>query len=234
MSTNPGLPGRLALAALALTLAACSQGPEVGPPAEWESDGQGRYWAPGTDTEAAFRDLDSIDGMGVATDAGEFERWGQDQLVEIYRSNPEVVDSVYDADFAEPLRTGVAASGDDPATRDALVNDMKRDFYQRYNNSRKEQTALALPDSLARLSGDVVLNVYVRQDDARAEAGDEYPFVPLAVEVVEGTGTGLDLAAVGDAARARYTSAWVRTGPGNSAGVPVANWVRITRSFGDA
>ncbi len=58
--------------------------------------------------------------------------------------------------------------------------------------------------------------------------------MPVAVEVVEGTGTGLDLAAAGDAARARYTSAWVRSGPGDSAGVPVRNWVRITRSFGGA
>ena len=222
---------RLALAALVLLLSACDSGLEIGPPADWQADGD-RYWAPGADTEAAFRDLSSIDAMGVATDASDFQRWSQDRLVELFRSNPEVVDSVFDADFAQALQEGVAASGDDDATRDRLLNDVKRDFYQRYNNSRKQQTQLVLPDSLARLSGDVVLDVYVRQDDALAEAGDEYPFVPVAIQVVEGTGTGLDLAAVGDAARARYTSAWVRTGPGNSAGVPVRNWVRITRSFG--
>ena len=222
---------RLALAALVLFLSACDAGPEVGPPAEWTSEGD-RYWLPGTDTETAFRDLSTIDAMGVATDASDFQRWTQDRLVELYRSNPEVVDSVFDAEFAETMEDAVAASGDDAATRDRLLNDVKRDFYQRYNNSRKQQTVLALPDSLARLSGDVVLNVYVQQDDALAEAGDEYPFVPVAIEVIEGTGTGLDVAAVGDAARARYTSAWVRSGPGDSAGVPVRNWVRITRTFG--
>lgn len=224
---------RLALAALVLVLSACA-GPEIGPPAEWETDGAGRYWLPGTDTATAFRDLSSIDAMGVASEASEFQRWGQDRLIEIYRSNPEVVDSVFSTDFEEPLIQGFIAAGDDAEARDQIVNGVKRDFYQRYNNSRKQATDLALPDSLARLSGEVVLQVYVRQDDALAEAGDEYPFVPVAVEVVEGTGTGLDLAAAGDAARARYTSAWVRSGPGDSAGVPVRNWVRITRSFGGA
>ena len=142
------------------------------------------------------------------------------------------MDSVFDADFAEPLLADFrAATGDDDA-RAVLINDVKRNFYQRYNTSAKEPTDLALPDSLARLSGTVVLQVYVEPNAARAEAGEDYPFDPVAIEVVEGTGTGLDLASVGDAARAGYTSAWARTGPGNSAGVPVPNWVRVTRTFG--
>lgn len=224
---------RLALLVLAaLTAAACASGPEVGPPADWETDGAGRYWAPGTDTEVAFRDLSSLDAMGVANEESEFLRWTQENhLIQLYRSNPEIVDSVFNADFAAPLRQA-AAGNDDAEATDAAVNDVKRDFYQRYNNSRKEQTELAVPDSLARVSGQVVLDVFVQQDDALAEAGDAYPFVPVAVQVVEGTGTGLDVLAAGDAARARYTSAWVRSGPGDSAGVPVDNWVRITRTFG--
>ena len=224
---------RFALVLLAaLTAAACASGPDVGPPADWETDGAGRYWAPGTDTDVAFRDLSSLDAMGVADVESEFIRWAQEnELIQLYRSNPEVVDSVFAADFAEPLRQA-AAGNDDAEAVDAAVNDVKRDFYQRYNNSRKAPSELAVPDSLARVSGQVVLDVYVQQDDALAEAGDEYPFVPVAVHVVEGTGTGLDALAAGDAARARYTSAWVRSGPGNAAGVPVDNWVRITRTFG--
>lgn len=215
----------------AAVLTACASGPDVGPPATWETDGAGRYWAPGTDTETAFRDLSTLDAMGIATETSEFQRWSQEALIQLYRSNPEVVDSVFQADFAESLEAGAAASGN--ADTDRLLNEVKRDFYQRYNNSRKAPSeGLVMPDSLALVSGQVVMDVYVVQDDALAEAGDEYPFVPLAVHVVEGTGTGLDLVAAGDAATARYTSAWVRTGPGNSAGVAIPNWVRITRTFG--
>ena len=223
---------RLALVLLAALLAAaCASGPDAGPPADWESDGAGRYWAPGTDTGRAFRDLSSLDAMGVANEESEFLRWVQENLIQIYRSNPEVVDSVFNAEFGERLREA-AAQADDAAATDAVVNEVKRDFYQRYNNARKNETELAVPDSLQRVSGEVVLDVFVRQDDALAAAGDPYPFVPVAVQVVEGTGTGLDALAVGDVARARYTSAWVRETAGRSAGTPIDNWVRITRSFG--
>ena len=216
----------LALAALlsaAAPLAGCAEpGPPAAPPEGWAAEGD-RWWVPGTDTSAAFRDLSTVEAMGVARDGSEFVRWTQEKMTDLYRTNPEVVDSVFGAEFLPVVEAGVPSGDDYGAEAEGLVNRVKTDFFQRYNPSRTlpREDVLAVPDSLAAVSGRVVVQVYLSPEKE-----------PLAVEVVEGTGTGLDRIVMRRAIESEYTDAWVRKRAGQSAGVNVPNWVRVTNTFG--
>ena len=192
----------------------------LGPPDGWQADGD-RWWAPGADTSAAFRDLSSLEAMGIERPSNEFAGWVQEQLLPIYRSNPEVADSVYTAGFVPELEPPASAADYQTAAA-SVANGVKRDFYQRFNGSRKVPgPGLVVPDSLAGVSGEVVLQVYVAPDKQ-----------PLAVELIEGTGTALDQMAMREAATSEYTDGWVRPTRGQSAGVNIPTWVRVTQRFG--
>lgn len=215
---------RPALAALVLVLAAgCAEpGPPAAPPEGWTAEG-GRWWVPGTDTSAAFRDLSTIEGMGVAREGSEFVRWSQEKMTDLYRTNPEVVDSVFGADFVAVVEDGVPSGGDYGAEADALVKGVKADFFQRYNPAQTvpRADALVVPDSLAGVSGRVAVQVYLTPEKE-----------PVAVELLEGTGTTLDEITMRRAVESEYTDAWVREGAGQTRGVNVPNWVRVTNTFG--
>ena len=213
-----------ALVALAaLTLAACSEpGPPQTPPEGWVAEGS-QWWVPGTDTSAAFRNLSTLETMDVVRDDSEFVRWFQERLTDLYRTNPEVVDSVFGAEFV-PVIEANAPSGDDyAAAAEGLVNQVKNDFFQRYNAARYQPPAepLSIPSDLSTASGEVTVQVYVNPDKQ-----------PVAVELLEGTGTALDQIAMRRAIDSSFTDAWVRETAGRSAGVNIPNWVRITSSFG--
>lgn len=213
-----------ALLAAALSLAACSEsGPPVGPPEGWAGAGD-RWWVPGTDTSAAFRDLESIEAMGVARDESEWVRWFQGQMSDLYRTNPEVVDSVFEAEFLPAVREGIPVTDDYAAASEGLTRRVKTEFYQRYNPAQYRPPAegVAVPDSLAGVSGRVALQVYVNPAKE-----------PVAVKVVEGTGTALDQIAMRRAIESTFTDAWVRPTAGASAGQNVYNWVRVTSTFGE-
>ena len=212
------------VALAALVLAACSDPrPPAEPPEGWVAE-DGRWWAPGTDTTAAFRDLSTLEAMGVARDESEFVRWFQEQMTDIYRSSPEVVDSVFEAEFLPAVREGVPAGGDYATSARGLVNQVKTDFFQRYNGARYMPPAepLAIPSDLADVSGQVTVQVYVNAEKE-----------PVAVELVEGTGTELDAIAMRRAIDSEYTDAWVRETAGRSAGKNIPNWVRVTSTFGE-
>lgn len=211
----------VALAAVAL--AACSESRPPSEPHEgWVADGD-RWWVPGTDTSAAFRDLSTIEAMGVARDESEWVRWFQEQMTDIYRTSPEVVDSVFEAEFLPAIRQGVPVSDDYARVAEGLVDSVKTQFFQRYNSARYQPPAepLAIPSDLSDQSGQVVVQVYVNAEKE-----------PVAVEVVEGTGTELDQIAMRRAIDSGFTDAWVRETAGRSAGKPIPNWVRVTSTFG--
>jgi len=212
------LPMRSLAAVLAvLTLAACGSPEPVGPPEGW-TDGGDRWWAPGADTSAAFRDLSSFEAMGVTPSSDPFVAWVQDQLLPIYRTNPEVMDSVFTAEFAP----GLARPAGDDAAANALANDIKRDVYQRFNGARKMTGGdFVVPDSLAGVTGEIEMQVYVSPDRQ-----------PVAVRLLSGTGTALDRIAMRDAATSEYSDGWVRPTAGQSAGVNIPTWVHLTQRFG--
>ncbi len=200
-----------------LLLAACSPPEPVGPPEGW-TDGGDRWWAPGADTSAAFRDLSSFEAMGVTPSDDPFVAWVQDQLLPIYRTHPEVMDSVFMAEFAP----GLVRPAGDTTSASALANTVKRDIYQRFNGARKMTGGeFAVPDSLAGVTGEIEMQVYVAADRR-----------PVAVRLLSGTGTALDRIAMRDAATSEYSDGWVRPTAGQSAGVNIPTWVHLTQRFG--
>lgn len=209
----------------AAALVACSEsGPPSSPPEGWVSEGN-QWWVPGTDTSAAFRNLSTLEAMEVVReDEPEFVRWVQERMTDLYRTNPEVVDSVFGAEYLDAVREGVPNDENYATVADILVNDIKTAFFQRYNAARYSPPAdpLAIPADLQGTSGQVTVQVYVNPDKE-----------PVAVELLEGTGTELDQIAMRRAIEGSYTDAWVRPTAGPSAGVNVPSWVRVSSSFGE-
>lgn len=213
----------LLLLALAAVLAACAEpGPPAEPPEGWVAASPSRWYVPGADTSAAFRDLSTLEAMGVARDESEFVRWVQEKMTDIYRTDPETVDSVFAAEYLDDVREGVPDGEDYGEGADALVNRIKTDFFQRYNASRyqPQATGLAVPDSLAGAAGRIAVQVYV--DPANQ---------PVAIRLVEGTGTALDQIFMRRVLGSTFTDAWVRPEAGRSAGVEIYNWVHVQSDF---
>jgi hypothetical protein len=212
---------RLLSAALCLPLlAACGGGGgDLGPPSGWTSDGAHRWWRAGADTAGVFRNLATLEAMGVRlyedVDLGPAV---QNRMVELYRSNPELVDSLF-AEVALPiLRRGAAGAGDRTAQREALVNEINREMARVYRQPLVNPASAperVYPDSLRSrgVGGRVELQVYV---DA---AGD-----PVAVEAVETVHPTLDALAMRAATGMDYTMPWVITGR-QSRNVP--GWLRV-------
>ena len=213
----------LALAVLSLALAACEEArPPSEPPEGWAVADPGRWYVPGTDTSAAFRDLSTLETMGVARDESEFIRWVQEKMTDIYRTDPETVDSVFAAEFLDEVRAGIPAGDDYGPQADALVNRIKTDFFQRYNASRYDapDEPLVLPADLAEVSGRIAVQVYVDRDNQ-----------PTAIRLVEGTGTELDQVFMRRVLSSTFTDAWVRPSAGRVAGVEIPSWVHVSNDF---
>ncbi len=224
---TPTLPvGRLLSALLvgSFFLAACAEpGPTNAPPEGWVAESPTRWYKPGTDTAAAFRDLSTLEAMGVARDDSELVRWTQEKMTDLYRTDPETVDSVFAADYLDEVRAGVPqGDGYDDAV-EGMVNRIKTDFFQRYNPAQYQPAAepFAIPDSLASAQGVITTQVYVDRDNQ-----------PTAVMLIEGTGTSLDQMMMRRATESTFTDAWVRPTAGNSAGVEIPSWVRISSNYG--
>lgn len=213
----------LVLAVLGLALSACQEpGPPSTPPEGWVASDPGRWYVPGTDTSAAFRDLSTLEAMGVARDETEFVRWVQEKMTDIYRTDPETVDSVFAAEFLDEIRAGIPAGDDYGPQADALVNRIKTDFFQRYNASRYDapDEPLVIPDSLTDVSGRIAVQVYVDVDNQ-----------PTAIRLVEGTGTVLDQVFMRRVLSSTFTDAWVRPSAGRVAGVEIPSWVHVSNDF---
>ena len=206
-----------------LALAACADpAPPSAPPEGWVEAGDDRWFVPGADTTTAFRDLTTIEAMGVERDESEFVRWVQERMTDIYRTNPEVVDSVFAAEFLDDVRAGVPADGDYGAGADALVNRIKRDIYQRYNSTRyaPPEEPLVIPAELQDATGRIAVQVYVDTDNQ-----------PVAIKLVEGTGTALDQMFMRRALSSTFTDAWVRPTAGRSAGVKIMSWAHVSNTY---
>ncbi|MFN3596385.1 MAG: TonB family protein [Rubricoccaceae bacterium] len=217
------MPRLLLAAALSLALAACATAPETGPPEGWEADGP-RWFRSGADTSGMFRDLSTLEAMGVEPGPTELSRWAQGELLSLYRTNPEVFDSVFQAVALPALREGIPAGADYEARARRAVEDAKRDFRAVYRQSivnPEGQPARVYPDSLRQrgVGGRAVVQVYV---DAQGDA--------QAVELVESTGNAtLDGLALREAALTDYTGAWAVRGRRGGQAIP--NWVRLNKEF---
>lgn len=232
----PTLRALLGVLVPVLLLSACTEAgpPDLGPPEGWTGDA-GRWWQPAVDTARAFRDLETLEAMGVGEEvtysAGGFsqsvarERLAYQtkrSLIELYRNDPERVDSLFERYVRPKIET--ADVGGDLGT---LVETYKERGYESIRNHFREPRTrlrlgediqIAIPDSLRGVaSGAVGMQVYVDAEGA-----------PQAVELREGVHPVLDAIAMQAATQMRWQPAYVR-GTGNWREVP--SWVRYRIVF---
>ena len=216
------------VAVLATALAACGSS-EIEPPAGWEAVAEDRWVRTGADVTDAFRDLSTVEAMGVADTTDEVTRYAKEQLLYLYRSSPEVVDSLFQAE-ARPLLERAYSRDNYREEIDEAINEIKVKFLggggdrALYNLARAmpdppPQRAEA-PDSLQSIMGEVAVQVLVDRDGQA-----------VAVQAVDGLHPTLDKLAMLQAATTRYNAAWVITGP-RGGGQAIPNYVRLVIGFG--
>ncbi len=227
---------------LVVGLGACASGEsaDLGPPQGWEAAPEGRWWRAGSDTTGLFRDLETLETMGVelepvtyAADQSmamrsgvgrdQLERAVKMSLIRLYRNQPAVVDSLFER-FVVPKIREASLVGDFGAIREHF----KREGYRLIgNNFQEPRVALQLgkdvqvsyPDSLRdrQVSGAVRTQVYV---DAKGK--------PVAIELLEGVHPVLDALAMQATTRMQWRPAYLMRN-GNWKAVP--SWVRFNVNF---
>ena len=169
----------LCLLLVPFVLIACSgeSGPPAEPPAEWE-DGGDRWWRSGVDTSDAFRDLRGFHTMGLSDrEDGYYNDEAvvmniQMQLLELYRTNPEIADSLFGA-VAMPIIRQDAVPGQSESERREVLRRIMRNYNDILLPPRglvSEQRDIIIPDSLRGIGG--VIRMQIRLDEEGvAQAG---------------------------------------------------------------
>ena len=233
------------LAALLLALAGCSSGGSpADPPSGWNA-AETRWWKDGVDTSTVFRDLNSLSAMGFGAEEMSISSSGitQEQfnnsikrsLLKLYRNNPEVVDSLFEAHALDSLQA-VDLSGDIVTEEGQLKMDTENEFknkaykaineYFREPQPTKSDVQLVYPESLRteEASGNVELQVHLAVEGE----GDNVTGVPDAVEVIEGAHPTLNAIAMKGATQRRWNPAYVQV---EREWQPIDAWVRFSVNF---
>lgn len=223
--------GVLLIAAL---VAGCSSGgAQTEAPAGWETAGD-RWWAQGVDTTQAFRRLDSLHTMGITEAAyaaslqganpDQFAQAVKQELIALYRNNPEVVDSLFEQ-YARPnLEDADLSVTEQEALQKTLTqykNESYKDISQHFTEPQREAQELNLtyPDSLRtdETSGEVEMQLYL---DAEG--------TPQSVQLIQGVHPVLNDIAMNAAARTSWQPAYL-TRDGEQQ--PIPSWVRFGFTF---
>ncbi|MEM1054382.1 MAG: TonB family protein [Bacteroidota bacterium] len=217
------------VAVVATVLAACEQG-GIQPPDGWEVVSENQWARPGVDPDDAFRDLSSVASMGVVDEAdSDVIRYAKEQMLYLYRTSPEVVDSVFTA-VAVPLLDRSFPREGFQAQVDAALNDAKIAMLGSRQNQAIYRQATPLPDPAPEravypdslksrgVSGEVAVQVRI---DAEGQ--------PVAVQVVESVHPTLDALVMRQAATTSFNPAWVVKG--RSGGTAIPNYTRVRVPF---
>ena len=198
-----------------LGFSSCSGG-DLGPPSGWTSDGAQKWWVAGTDTTGLFRDLETLESMGVRLfEDVDLGLSVQNRLLEFYRSNPEIVDSVF-VEYGLPIvQRGAPDVEDRTVQREQLTTEAYRSMVDYYRDARPDPNVdarIVYPDSLrnAGVTGRVEVQVYVNAEGQ-----------PVAMELLESVHPTLDALTMQAVTRMR----WIHAG---HAGVAVPSWTRVS------
>jgi len=227
------------LTGLLLILAGCGGGggDPAAPPSGWNAT-ETRMWASDVDTSEVFRNMSSLEAMGiigedVALGSGsvsqeQFQNAVKRSLLELYRSNPAVVDSLFEEHAVPVLQD--ADLGSDIVEEDKIKQKILDKFGQKALKAVDEHyeqpiiqegiTGLPYPDSLRteENSGRVEVQVHVTADGTVD-----------AVEVVEGTHPTLNAIIMRAAAtETTWNPAYV-TEDGEQTSYP--GWGRLSTNF---
>ncbi|MEF8796006.1 MAG: energy transducer TonB [Salinivenus sp.] len=227
------------LTGLFLILAGCGGGggDPAAPPSGWNAT-ETRMWAPDVDTSEVFRNMSSLEAMGiigedVAFGSGsvsqeQFQNAVKRSLLELYRSNPAVVDSLFEEHAVPVLQD--ADLGSDIVEEDKIKQKILDKYGQKALKAVDEHyeqpiiqegiTDLPYPDSLRteENSGRVEVQVHVTADGTVD-----------AVEVVEGTHPVLNAIIMRGAATATTWNPAYVTQDGEQ--TPYPGWGRLSTNF---
>ena len=189
-----------------------------GPPEGWDGIAA-KWWVAGQDTSAIFRnletleDLEVVEGEGVFLASGsvarldareEFERAVKRSLIRLFRNEPAIVDSLFEAFLVPKIQT--VKFTNDPIED---VEKFKKNAYKVLaRHFREPRTKLALgtdvpvvyPDSLREqgIGGDVKLQVFLNEEGE-----------PQSVELLEGVHPVLDQIAMDATTQMRWIPGYV-------------------------
>jgi hypothetical protein len=154
-------------------------GNPAAPPSGWQLS-ESRMWKDGVDTAEVFRDMESLSGMGVlnedfalsagGVDQEQFKKAIKQSLEKLYRSNPTVVDSLFEAHAASELDgADLSSAVEGGQLKPKLLTEYKKAAFEaikaRYRQPQLlEQASIkSIPGSLRteENSGQFVLQVHV-------------------------------------------------------------------------
>lgn len=236
-----------ALMAVIVVVSACSVEPPISvePPEGWLTDDRDSWWLPGTDTAAAFRNLESFDAMGIAEESPVYsaDRLAETQLavgrfqmkqsvrtalLPLYRNHPEVVDSLFRRHVEDDILP--AAQGGDVQR---LFEGYRREAY------RTLRRRFSAPAALTRLGIDIPVPV---PDSLRSRASGRavefQVFVgsagrPLGIRMLKGVHPALNRIALRAVTQVEWQPAHVVRG---NRSLPIDAWVQFSvryPEFGD-
>lgn len=220
---------------VAALIAGCSSGgAQTEAPSGWNT-ADSRWWAEGVDTTLAFRSLDSLHAMGVVEEGAyaaslqganvdQFATAVKQELIALYRNNPDVVDSLFE-EYARPdLAEADLSVTDEEELRNTLnqyKNESYKEISQYFTEPRRESQELSIqyPDSLRseETSGEVEMQLYLNEQGA-----------PQSVLLLQGVHPVLNNIAMNAATRTSWQPAYVvRDGEQR----PIPSWVRFGFTF---
>ncbi|MFO8233195.1 MAG: TonB family protein [Longimonas sp.] len=200
------------LAVLVLAVG-CGESDPTAPPDGWETDGD-RWWHSDTDTADVFPDQGDMQAMGILDEEDEelaiegdevsgevFLKGVKRGLDDFYKSNPAIIDSLFDEYAAPELGTDSRSGEVEEQVQEAVqeARNLLDDYYRR--PEVQEQEDISYPRDLYEegIEGNVELQVRVNS------SGD-----PVAIRVVESVHPELDAIAMRSAALMRASPARVR------------------------
>lgn len=225
-------------------LAGCAEeGPHIPleTPAGWAGNTT-TWWQVAADTSGVFRELESFDDMGIAgsllltmTIDGssradmtlaqrKFNMYVKESLIELFRNEPHVVDSLFERFVAPKIETPDLGGDVQP-----LIKEQQRRAYQilaRHFRYPRTLTTLGVdipvpvPDSLQerQISGSVFIQIALNKEG-----------VPIALTKLEGVHPVLDRIAMRAMTQMRWQPAYVLRGGGSE---PIPSWTRMKVRFG--
>ena len=206
-------------------------------------DGNSTYWWQiGADTTNAFRPLESFEDMGVpgshllsasldGSSVGDrriaqlkFNQYVKESLIELFRNEPDVVDSLFDA-YVVPKMEGINLDGDVRPHIKTQQREAYRVIARHFRSPRAttklgEDIPIIVPDSLREqhISGSVLIQLALNKEG-----------VPVALQNLSGVHPTLDRIAMQAMTQMRWQPAYLLKG---SKSVAIPSWARMKVRFG--